>query len=73
MAAHNVYCHVLNREVGIISSEDGTVTRVACPSYLKLTGLCKEKGGEKRRLVKSIFKLWADKKVGTRYVLCEFI
>ena len=56
LAMKTIQCHVIRRNVTVVTDLDDTVTLVICPEYVEPTGMCRmrrapESGGPLSQLV----------------------
>lgn len=72
MSASNVYCHILGRNVSVVSNLNGSVTNVICPKFFRLTHGCMQKDS-KSGFLSLFLKKVADITTGTRASYCEFV
>jgi hypothetical protein len=71
MSASTVMCHVLNRNVSVVSNLEGKITNVICPEYERVTHACKLKHNVSG-FFGNVMKGLTDRLIGTREKYCEF-
>lgn len=71
MSASNVRCHVIDKDVAVVTDIEGNVKNISCEFFNRSNFVCKKKLSE-QGIISSFTTAIADRVLDTRMRYCEF-